>query len=143
MCDTFSASGFFVQTPCGPRKSGMPDSVEMPAPVSTTMRDASSTQRFTSSRAAMSLVFVVWIGQLVTRAIVLIAHDCNGARDSATAPKRKSRRPRCRGSTARVTARSRPRGLLQLSANLAVRIRGAVHVEVELAGLERLHLVGR
>src|SRR4051812_27648961 len=42
MLDIFSASGFFVHRPCGPRKSGMPESVEMPAPVSTTMRRASS-----------------------------------------------------------------------------------------------------
>src|SRR6478672_2190445 len=48
MCADFSASGFFVHTPLGPRKSGMPESVEMPAPVSTTMRRASSTQRRTS-----------------------------------------------------------------------------------------------
>ena len=39
----FSAAGFFVQTPFGPRKSGMPESVEMPAPVSTTTRCASRT----------------------------------------------------------------------------------------------------
>ena len=32
------------QAPCGPRKSGMPDSVEMPAPVSTTTRRAASIQ---------------------------------------------------------------------------------------------------
>ena len=30
-----AAFGSFVQTPCGPRKSGMPLSVLMPAPVST------------------------------------------------------------------------------------------------------------
>ena len=34
---------------CGPRKSGMPDSVEMPAPVSTTTRAAASTRRRASS----------------------------------------------------------------------------------------------
>ena len=44
MFESFSAFGFFVQTPCGPRKSGMPDSVEMPAPVSATMRELASTQ---------------------------------------------------------------------------------------------------
>ena len=33
----FSAAGFFVHTPCGPRKSGMPDSVEIPAPVRITI----------------------------------------------------------------------------------------------------------
>ena len=39
----FSASGFFVQMPWGPRKSGMPESVEIPAPVSTMMRWADAT----------------------------------------------------------------------------------------------------
>src|SRR5204863_9573456 len=47
MLDIFSASGFLVHTPCGPRKSGMPESVEMPAPVSTTMRRASPIQVLT------------------------------------------------------------------------------------------------
>src|SRR6476620_6881195 len=37
MCEVRSAFGFLVQTPFGPRKSGIPLSVEMPAPVSTTM----------------------------------------------------------------------------------------------------------
>src|ERR1043165_7537007 len=40
MFESFSAPGFLVQMPCGPRKSGMPDSVEMPAPVSTTIWSA-------------------------------------------------------------------------------------------------------
>ncbi len=40
MLAAFSAAGFFVHTPFGPRKSGMPESVEMPAPVSTTTRSA-------------------------------------------------------------------------------------------------------
>ena len=44
-----SAFGFFVQTPFGPRKSGMPLSVEMPAPVRTATARASSTHRATSS----------------------------------------------------------------------------------------------
>src|SRR3954469_6232473 len=48
MLESFSALGSFVQTPCGPRKSGIPDSVEIPAPVRTTTRDESSTQRLTS-----------------------------------------------------------------------------------------------
>src|SRR6476661_6776954 len=52
MSESFSARGFFVHTPCGPRKSGMPDSVEIPAPVSATMRAASRTQRRTSSSVA-------------------------------------------------------------------------------------------
>src|SRR5689334_20164096 len=49
----FSASGFLVHTPCGPRKSAMPDSVEIPAPVRTTMRSASSIQRLTSASVDM------------------------------------------------------------------------------------------
>src|SRR4051812_6710253 len=44
MLDIFSASGLRVQTPCGPRKSGMPESVEMPAPLSTTIFEADPTQ---------------------------------------------------------------------------------------------------
>src|SRR5688500_17644801 len=44
MLDIFSARGFLVHRPCGPRKSGMPESVEMPAPVRTTTRLAASTQ---------------------------------------------------------------------------------------------------
>src|SRR5262249_59279982 len=49
MFESFSASGFFVHTPCGPRKSGTPDSVEIPAPVSATTRDAASIQPRTTS----------------------------------------------------------------------------------------------
>src|SRR5687768_3815236 len=47
MFDIFSASGFFVHRPCGPRKSGMPESVEMPAPLRTTTRSAASIQERT------------------------------------------------------------------------------------------------
>src|SRR5215210_3286898 len=50
MFDSRSALGFLVHTPCGPRKSGMPDSVEMPAPVSTTIAFASRSQLAMSSR---------------------------------------------------------------------------------------------
>src|SRR5712692_9997235 len=49
MSERRSALGSLVQTPCGPRKSGMPDSVEMPAPVSATMLDAPFTQPCTVS----------------------------------------------------------------------------------------------
>ena len=38
MFTSFIDSGFVVHTPFGPRKSGMPDSVLMPAPVRTTIR---------------------------------------------------------------------------------------------------------
>src|SRR5438105_13065962 len=53
MLDIFSATVFLVHSPCGPRKSGMPESVEMPAPVSATMRRDSSTQART--RAVFSV----------------------------------------------------------------------------------------
>src|SRR5438105_4314741 len=53
MLDIFSATGFLVHSPCGPRKSGMPESVEMPAPVSATMRRDSSTHART--RAVFSV----------------------------------------------------------------------------------------
>src|SRR5947208_7613423 len=52
MFESFSAAGSFVQMPCGPRKSGMPDSVEIPAPVRTTMRVAPSIQAETSLRVS-------------------------------------------------------------------------------------------
>src|SRR6185295_6969577 len=55
MLDNFPASGFLVHTPCGPRKSGMPESVEMPAPVRTTMRRASRTQLWTWSSKSGNL----------------------------------------------------------------------------------------
>src|SRR5262249_1252602 len=49
MLESFSASGSRVHTPCGPRKSGIPDSVEMPAPVKTTTSLACSTHARTAS----------------------------------------------------------------------------------------------
>src|SRR5438093_1153032 len=52
MVAIFSAAGSFVHTPCGPRKSGMPESVEIPAPVSATTRVDSSIQRRTVSTSA-------------------------------------------------------------------------------------------
>src|SRR6476661_4105245 len=55
MSDMRSAFGLRVHTPCGPRKSGMPESVEMPAPVRTTRRSASSiSERALSIPAFMS-----------------------------------------------------------------------------------------
>src|SRR6185436_19449299 len=49
MSESFSAFGLRVHRPCGPRKSGMPESVEMPAPVRTTTRCASSIHERTSA----------------------------------------------------------------------------------------------
>src|SRR5688500_8087090 len=54
MSDIRSALGLSVQTPWGPRKSGTPESVEMPAPVSATTRRASSRWR----RATASVVIM-------------------------------------------------------------------------------------
>jgi hypothetical protein len=50
-----SAPGFVVHTPWGPRKSGMPLSVEMPAPVRATMRRAAATQLRTSAIRSSSM----------------------------------------------------------------------------------------
>src|SRR5829696_8366094 len=52
MVAIFSAAGFFVHTPFGPRKSGMPESVEMPAPVSTVIRSAPATHCATSASSS-------------------------------------------------------------------------------------------
>src|SRR6266849_1975860 len=61
MLESFSACGSFVHTPCGPRKSGSPDSVEMPAPVRITMCLASSThvrmEAIDGSKEVISLGF--------------------------------------------------------------------------------------
>src|SRR5438105_2453762 len=60
MFESRSAFGFFVQTPCGPRKSGMPDSVEMPAPVSATTRaDASSHSHTLAIESALCKPLIV------------------------------------------------------------------------------------
>ena len=55
MSEAFSASGFFVQTPSGPRKSGIPLSVEMPAPVSTVTEAAPATRSAAARTAASSV----------------------------------------------------------------------------------------
>src|SRR3954468_24556959 len=52
MLESCSALGSFVQTPCGPRKSGIPESVEMPARVRTTIREHSSIHRHADVTAA-------------------------------------------------------------------------------------------
>src|SRR5438552_6014768 len=65
MSESFSALGFLVQTPWGPRKSGMPDSVEMPAPVSTTTRRDCSIQ----SRAA-------WMRSFIATTISKLSESC-------------------------------------------------------------------
>src|SRR5258705_5461230 len=54
MFDICAASGLRVQRPCGPRKSGMPESVEMPAPLRTTIFEADSTQPRTVSVVVMA-----------------------------------------------------------------------------------------
>jgi hypothetical protein len=46
---SFIVSGFVVHTPFGPRKSGMPDSVLMPAPVSTAILSEAVTYPATRS----------------------------------------------------------------------------------------------
>src|SRR3989442_340510 len=53
MFESLSAFGSRVQTPCGPRKSGIPESVEMPAPVSATTRLDLSTHLLTMSMSLL------------------------------------------------------------------------------------------
>jgi hypothetical protein len=60
MFESRSAFGFLVQTPFGPRKSGMPDSVEIPAPVSATIRAAVAISR--EAAASRSLTAPVYRG---------------------------------------------------------------------------------
>src|SRR5437879_1381341 len=74
MLESFAASGYVVHSPCGPRKSGIPDSVEMPAPVRITMRLASSTH------LPMEAIFIDSISA--------------GSRDRGLAPKRTAPTPR-------------------------------------------------
>src|SRR3954465_6827430 len=57
MFESFSASGSRVHNPLGPRKSGMPDSVEMPAPDKTTTRFADSSQPRTVSMLTVMAEF--------------------------------------------------------------------------------------
>src|SRR4030088_744445 len=61
MSDSRAAFGLRVHTPFGPRKSGMPDSVEMPAPVSATMRVEADTRR--QAAATRSLIAPVYAGR--------------------------------------------------------------------------------
>src|SRR5439155_18079562 len=57
MFESFSASGFFVHTPCGPRKSGIPDSVEIPAPVNATTRVAAVIHEATSATSSITVCY--------------------------------------------------------------------------------------
>jgi hypothetical protein len=75
MFESFSASGFFVQTPFGPRKSGMPDSVEMPAPVSATVRHEDAIHEDTT--ASSSDIDQVYVGSGFSR--ILKEPDSQGA----------------------------------------------------------------
>src|SRR5690242_15662716 len=50
-----SLGSYFVHTPPGLRKSGIPDSVLMPAPVNTTMRRASRTNALSCSTGSLMI----------------------------------------------------------------------------------------
>src|SRR5947209_2634664 len=62
MFDIRSAFGLRVHTPCGPRKSGMPESVDMPAPVSTVTAAASRSRSRTRSTPELSAPGPVMVG---------------------------------------------------------------------------------
>src|SRR5688500_10310844 len=81
MLDIFSASGFFVHTPCGPRKSGMPESVEMPAPVSTTTRRASSIQRRDFSISSMHDTIANAMKESKLNSLAALRKAARGCRD--------------------------------------------------------------
>src|SRR5687767_8307199 len=87
MSDIFSATGLRVHSPCGPRKSGMPESVEMPAPVSATTRRAWSTHARTCA------VFLAAMGNSNLRRVIdvatpLWAGEAEVVRTYWTSPKR-------------------------------------------------------
>src|SRR5918996_2158049 len=72
MFDSRSARGFLVHTPCGPRKSGMPESVDMPAPVSATTRFPRNIHCATRRASGCSDIYLrlVWYG-----GNTLVPHD--------------------------------------------------------------------
>src|SRR5215211_754035 len=87
MFDNRSAFGSRVHTPCGPRKSGMPESVEMPAPVSATTRCAASTHDRTC--AVISAVMTHSnLRRVIEIATPLWAGEAEVVRTYWTSPKR-------------------------------------------------------
>src|SRR5258705_5187102 len=64
MSDIFSAAGLRVHSPWGPRKSGIPESVETPAPVRATTRRGPSIQARTRS-----VFFIAMINSSLRRMI--------------------------------------------------------------------------
>ena len=60
MFDAFSASGFFVHMPLGPRKSGIPLSVDIPAPVRTVILLAWSIRSFACCNGPVILADVFY-----------------------------------------------------------------------------------
>src|SRR5688572_6805155 len=91
MLDIFSASGFFVHRPCGPRKSGIPESVEMPAPVNTTTLSAAWTNaraRAVRSRSTDFILMIPNLKNLIGVATPLWAGEAEVVRTYWTSPKR-------------------------------------------------------
>src|SRR5688500_5664082 len=92
MLDIFSASGFFVHSPCGPRKSGIPESVEMPAPLNTTTLWAAWTNARAREVRSRSIDFILMsnpqIRRLVEAATPLWAGEAEVVRTYWTSPKR-------------------------------------------------------
>src|ERR1044072_131547 len=85
MLESFSACGSFVHTPCGPRKSGIPDSVEMPAPGRITMRLASATHARTEAIGGS--------GELI---FCLVSRHCAPAHEETAPTPRGPEGPRAR-----------------------------------------------
>src|SRR6267378_2784912 len=95
MLESFSACGSFVHTPCGPRKSGIPDSVEMPAPVRITMCLASSshvrTEAIDGSKEVISLGFSQHSGDVLG---AFTSSIWRGSRHRQRAPEKPAPTPR-------------------------------------------------
>ena len=75
MLEAFSAAGFFVHTPWGPRKSGIRESVEIPAPVSTATRSAASISVAATRTASSMARFSSLVPSVLTRGTLVAVRD--------------------------------------------------------------------
>ncbi len=130
MFEAFSAAGFFVHNPFGPRKSGIPESVEIPAPVSTTIRSAPASGHERPRCRPASRPAVVRIGTRRAESGAgphrhrPIMHH----RVESSSPNSRARLRRCAGSSGRAiaarascSARARPSIAARIAAGRSTR----------------------